>query len=308
MKTSRDIKFVIYQVLYIFVICIISLKGADINLDIVLDSKEAVKKSIADSLSKFIDSLLSLKLTNKDSTVDISKIIEDMKKDVGSIINTGNGGYIVNTGYNDNNKNDGINDNKNNGALTNKDPDTKTDPTSKVVGPQLTQYTITSITNPYNGTLDIYADGVKLVSIPSKSKADIRLAGQKQIKYQVGELFDIKETKERKAPQIVITRIGSSGENASLRAIQNTVGFRVEIVDDFPGQLNTTWDGPVKITKAGPTTFDVTLDFIKSETAFDSWTKTKDSPYKVAFFITVENKLNPAFRIKQGQTFIFGKW
>jgi hypothetical protein len=302
MKTSRDIKFIIYQVLYLFVICVIALKGADINLDEVLDTKLAVKKSIADSLSKYIDSLLALKLSDSSANVDIAELIKGMKYEISNKIITSTVVPFVQP------------DNKTNYQSVPEKEKPKeeeknlNEPTSKVVGPELTQFTISPITNPYNGTLDIFADGIKVASIPPKSRALVQLAGQKQIKYQVGEQFDIKSTKENKIPQISITRIGSSGENVPLRTVQSTTGFRVEIIDDFPGQLDIKFDGPVKVVQSGPTTFDVTLNFLSSENAFDSWSKDKDSPYKVSFFVNVQDKLNPAHKIKLGQTFVFGKW
>ena len=54
---NRDSKFVIYQVLYIFVITVLALKGADLSLNRVIRSDEAVSKSVKDSLETLIDSL-----------------------------------------------------------------------------------------------------------------------------------------------------------------------------------------------------------------------------------------------------------
>jgi hypothetical protein len=54
---NRDSKFIIYQVLYIFVITVLALKGADLNLKEVISKDKAVSKSIRDSLMIVIDSL-----------------------------------------------------------------------------------------------------------------------------------------------------------------------------------------------------------------------------------------------------------
>jgi hypothetical protein len=54
---NRDSKFIIYQVLYIFVITVLALKGADLDLSRVVAKDEFVEKSIRDSLVTVIDSL-----------------------------------------------------------------------------------------------------------------------------------------------------------------------------------------------------------------------------------------------------------
>ena len=56
-KKNRDSKFVIYQVLYIFVVTVLALKGADLDLDKVISKNNAVSKSVRDSLLTLIDSL-----------------------------------------------------------------------------------------------------------------------------------------------------------------------------------------------------------------------------------------------------------
>ncbi len=49
-RRERDSKFVIYQVLYIFVITVLALKGADLDLRRVTLADETVKVSVRDSL------------------------------------------------------------------------------------------------------------------------------------------------------------------------------------------------------------------------------------------------------------------
>ncbi len=56
-KKERDSKFIIYQVLYIFVITVLALKGADLNLREVVSKDQTVNKSVRDSLVVLIDSL-----------------------------------------------------------------------------------------------------------------------------------------------------------------------------------------------------------------------------------------------------------
>ena len=61
-RRNRDAKFVIYQVLYIFVITVLALKGAEINLGEVVDKDNVVEKSVRDSLINVVDSLSELGL------------------------------------------------------------------------------------------------------------------------------------------------------------------------------------------------------------------------------------------------------
>jgi len=57
---NRDSKFVIYQVLYIFVITVLALKGANLDLRRVALEENTVNKSVRDSLIAVLDSLYSL--------------------------------------------------------------------------------------------------------------------------------------------------------------------------------------------------------------------------------------------------------
>ena len=57
---NRDSKFVIYQVLYIFIITLIVLKGAELDLRRVALKEETVDVNVRDSLVAILDSLYSL--------------------------------------------------------------------------------------------------------------------------------------------------------------------------------------------------------------------------------------------------------
>ena len=59
-KRERDSKFVIYQVLYIFVITVLALKGTDLDLRRVALEDETVDVSVKDSLLAILDSLYAL--------------------------------------------------------------------------------------------------------------------------------------------------------------------------------------------------------------------------------------------------------
>lgn len=307
MKTGRDIKFVIYQVLYIFVICVIALKGADINLEEVLARDKAVDIEIAEKQRETIDSLMKLQHLDPNFQIDTTKkyteaemqvvlaMLKDKSKNDGSISSnpiTGSGPGVTTdfTGYSDPKTNET--------SLNLKAP----------VVPEFTQYTLNSIKNSYDKNLDIFGDGIKLTTIKPQSIGTLKINGEKLIKFEVDGRSSSKSTKEKQAPKIDIQKFISDGENASLRSIQNRVAYRVTIVSNFSGDLNVNISGPVKIDKVSSTQYDITLNFIASEAAFDAWTKGKTEPYKTSFTVSVKDKYNPKFSLSQMGMFTFGKW
>lgn len=301
MKKGRDVKFVIYQVLYIFVICVIALKGADINLEEVLDAKQVVKKTYADSLKKYIDSILALGLipsinidTNmKYTDQDMEKLMAELnqlKKDMPPPMLQQEQIRI---------KTETVR------------PDIQEPEKIKkatVQGVELTQYSVSKIKNPYSETLVLIADGRTLASIPPQGTASITLGGESSVTFKVGDASDTKPTKQKQAPKIDIQKVGPGGSDVSLRSVQNSVGYRVTVVSNNPGDLDVKISGPVSTKQVSPTVFDVTLTLLGSEAAFDAWSKGKDAPYKASFTVSVKDKYNPKFSISQIGVFTFGKW
>lgn len=302
---NRDVKFVIYQVLYIFVICVIALKGADINLEEVLDAKTVVQKTYADSLKKYIDSILALGLipsinidTNMKYTAeDMSKLmaqLEQLKKDVPQ------------------QQPPQIQIQREQPTFTQQQ--TKVDipkeqqKIATVQGVELTQYSVTKIRNPYAETLVLTADGRTIASIPPQQSAAVQLGGESSVKFTVGNSSDTKPTKQKQPPKIDIQKVGPGGPEASLRSIQNSVGFRVTIISSNPGDLSVSITGPVRTQQVSATVWDVTLSLLGSEAQFDAWSKGKDEPYRAQFNVTAKDKYNPKFSVSQVGTFYFGKW
>jgi len=299
MKTGRDIKFVIYQVLYIFVVCVIALKGADINLEEVLSKENAIPKNIADEMKRKLDSLLAIGIIPKmewDSTKVYSK--EDVEKMLAGMMPKSE-------------------ENKNISMIQKetKEPEVttnivtpKTDKLATVQGVEFTQYTRPKLTNPYNENLEVYGDGKLVATIPPKGSAVINVNGESSFTFKVGEAKDTKPTKEKQAPKIDIQKFITDGADASLRTIQGRVGFRVTIISSYAGDLSVNISGPVKTDKVSSTQFDITLSMLSSEAAFDAWSKGKSEPYKTNFTVTVKDKYNPKHSLSQMGVFTFGKW
>jgi hypothetical protein len=77
-QKERDSKFVIYQVLYIFVITVLALKGADLDLRRVVSKENVVDKSVKDSLVVLLDSLYAQGLNFK-IQIDENPVEENIK-------------------------------------------------------------------------------------------------------------------------------------------------------------------------------------------------------------------------------------
>ncbi len=310
MRGSRDVKFIIYQVLYIFVVCVIAIKGANLDLTEVISKENVVKKQYADSLKAYIDSILALGLVpeiNFDTAKKLENIDQilrelnqaraelNIKRDFISpvgVVRLNPGEKII------------TEQEKNNEVTPQLD---NTDIGAKVtIQSKFTQYLSYSIKNPYNGTLVISADGKTLASIPQGGTGSFQLGGERNITFRVGESSDTKPIEKKPPPQITMTRLAPSGDGVSLRAIQNQVGYRIQISDIAPEQLKVNVSGPVKVTQSGSSTFDVTLSFLTSKSAFDNFTEGKDSPYVVSFNVSVVDAAGTKIS-RQGQ-FSFSEW
>ncbi len=306
MKSARDVKFVIYQVLYIFVVCVIALKGANIDLVEVISKKDIVKKQYADSLKAFIDSMLALGLVPKldfDSAVNF----EDFQKLQSQLIQMRTQLSVVQTQPQIKLEQPQIIKPEE----IKKEEEEKPLEEKKVqadvqIQSSFTQYLTYTIKNPYNGTLVISADGRTLASIPPGGSGTFTLGGEKSITFRVGESSDTKPIQKKPPPEITMKRMARSGEGVSLREIQNTTGYRIYIKDIAPDQLKVTFSGPVRVTQSAAGVYDVTLNFLTSKSAFDAWTEGKDEPYSVAFNVTVVDAAGN--KITRQGVFQFSEW
>jgi hypothetical protein len=312
---NKDVKFVIYQVLYIFVVCVIALKGASLDLSEVIKKENVVEKEYADSLKTFIDSLLALGLvpeinfdTNKKFTnpEELKKQLEQMQQQL-VVFKTNNPSLTVNT------TSPNINISQTDPQFEKpKEQNPELETEIKEVQPlqvqPLTQFTQNTVQNRGNLTLEIIgSDGKTLASIGPGGSQSFTMGGQSSVTFKQGNQSKTVNTKENGKPGIKLTRLVPAGEDVSVRRVQSTTGYRVEINDDFPGQLDVNFSGPVTVRQAGEMTYDITLNFLKSETQFDNYTDGKDSPYTVGFQISVKDRI-AGHSLTQSGIFQFGTW
>lgn len=309
-KNNRDVKFIIYQVLYIFVIVVVTMKGADINLDKVLTEEDAVKKTYADSLKKYIDSMLALGLVPK-IELDSLRNIADLKDFIApqispNMITLQTGQMVVSQEEFEKMKNQPeiqkqIEEQQQQVEME------KTDVTPLVAAP-LIQYTQNSITNRGNLPLEIYGDdGGLITSIPAGGSRSFTMGGQKTVTYKQGGQSKTVSTKENAKPEIVFEQLKPGNADASLRELQSVVGFRIRIKDDFPGQLEVKITGPVVIEDKGSGVYDIKLKYAATKEQFERMTEKGDAPFRASFNVSVKDKISGHSIQRQGQ-YTFGEW
>ena len=301
MRKNKDVKFIIYQMLYVLVICIIALKGADLDLEEVISKEKVVQKEYADSLKSYLDSILALGLvpeitfdtTRKFENVDDLKLqLSQLKLQV-SVMKPST--FVAPT-------------------LRKDEPEIKKEELEEEIQnieplkvQSLKQYTSNTITNRGSQTLEIIADGSTLASIPPGGTRTFILGGQSSVTYRKGTQSKTVNTTKNQAPKINLQRLAPSGEDVSVRKIQSTTGYRITIGDDVPGQLDVKFSGPISVKEAGPLTYDVTLNFLGSKGAFERYTESRDEPYTVGFNVTVSDKIAGHSITRKG-IFVFGEW
>jgi hypothetical protein len=303
MSKNKDVKFIIYQVLYIFVVCVIALKGANLDLTEVLSKDKVVERSYADSLKKYIDSLLALGLvprieidTTRQSMAELQQKLEILRTQIASVSVTTTSAQLTQTQP----------------ELKQQDPEKekveiKEQPNvSPVVAQQLQQYRANTVSNRGNLPLEIYADGSLIASVPPNGSQTFTLMGQSSVTFKSGGQSSTASTIQNKQQSVTILNLAPSGENASIRQIQSVTAFRVNIDDDFPDQLEVSFKGPVSVTQKG-NSYDVKVNLINSKEQFDRFTEGKDSPYQASFTVTVTDKLSKKSVSRMG-TISFGEW
>ena len=306
MKRKNDIKFIIYQSLYIFVICVIAMKGANLDLTQVVEDDGKPRAEITpDSLQKLIEILKKSIIVDTNLYVIISK--EDLAKmddKVKQLVQTSQPNLSVTSVTPQI-----TNTNTTNNPLVEKvdqKPDVKKDPGEmkeiRIGNIQLTQFTNNTLNNPYDSPLEI----VGITSIPPHSSKTFVTGGESSVVIKVGDQTKTIEMKPNEKPKIGFQRVGSMGEDARVSALQSSVGFRVTITDDFPAQLDVKFSGPVTVKQQG-NTYDVTMNAFSSKGAFDNFTDGKNSPYNVGFTVTVTDKI-AGHKITGQNSFIFGQW
>lgn len=297
MRQNRDVKFIIYQVLYIFMVVVITMKGADINLIQVKNADDVVMKSSADSLKSKIDSLLALGVKpedilreRKDNIASTDPVIV-FKGGFGFDGSDGAGKDIINT-----------DDGKNKEEITQPVKDIQLE-IQKPVQNRVNQVSVNRNSEP----LYIYGDGKLLTTVAPNSSGSFLLKNESTVTYKCGNAEKSVGTKENETQSLSFQSFSAGHPEAKLREIQSIVGWRVTIKDDYIDQIEVKIKGPVKIEEKGKGVYDIKLSVCTSKEQFDRMYGTKDSPYKVSFEVSATDKISGK-KISQTREFTFGEW
>jgi hypothetical protein len=299
-KKKSDVKFIIYQSLYIFVVCVIAIKGANLDLVQVVadDGKEVVKlrPEQMDSINKLLERAIIV-----DTTIFVvvpkSLLAEDekLRQIVMNMPKIDISNYVLKSEVP-----------KMPDIQKEEKKDEKIEPSEtqeiRIGNISFTQFTVNTLNNPYDVAMEI----VGVATIPPKSSKSFELGNQSSVVVKVGTSSKTVDCKENKKPKINMMRVASMGEDARVSALQSSVGYRVSIDDDFPGQLEVKFSGPVTVKQQG-STYDVTLNAFTSKTSFDNYTDNKTAPYSVGFTVSVTDKIAGHKMTGQG-SFTFGEW
>jgi hypothetical protein len=301
---KHDVKFIIYQALYIFVVCVVAMKHANLDLTPVMVQKEDIISE--DSLRKLFDVIKTLRFVDTNIYVIIDrKVLEENEKlaelyknqppipDLSGMIRLQPGQRITTLSEETERILEKI-----------KPEELKETQTIRLGKINLYQYYDNTLNNPYNQDLEI----VGVTSIPPKSSKTFRVMGQTEVVVKVGDASQTVSTIPNQKPKVTMTRIAAMGEDTRVSTLNSTVGFRVSITDDHPDQLQVKFGGPITVrTVKANETYDVTLNFLRSKAEFETYTNGKSSPYSVGFTVTVTDPV-ANHTIPAQNVFVFGDW
>jgi len=308
-KKNRDSKFIIYQVLYIFVITVLALKGADLNLKEVISKDKAVSKSVRDSLMVVIDSLYA-NGSKFEIKVDPNVAVENvaLKEKLAAL----------------------------NKQLANiKPPEKETLPPPEqkpIVKEQtilqspisVTQTFLQNTWNVANNTGNIPAAiydpknlTTPIVVIPPNQNKKFNLASQNEVILKFGNQQQTINVLPMRAPEIKIDRATTKMDASSIyvQDLQRITDFNVTIKYQRPEQLKVTYSGPISVSgpykdNTGNLIYNVSLKLASTSQKFQDWLdhygnmRDANGRYKTNFFFTAVDEKSKA-HIVVGDSFYF---
>jgi hypothetical protein len=307
---NRDSKFVIYQVLYIFVITVLALKGADLDLRRVALEEETVDKKVRDSLVTLIDSLYALGL-KFDIKIDENLPVEniELKKKLASLNQRL---QEVQTKLQE---------------LPPPKEEEKPIVEEQTLMPMpisskqtFIQYTWNVASNTGSVPVEIYdpRDRSKpIVVIPAGQEKKFDLTDQTEVIVKFGSQEDRIKVIPNKPPEIKIEKVTTkmNARDIYVQELQRITVFKVTVIDNRPDQLKITWNGPISVSgpvkdSNGNLIYNVSLKIASTSSAFDDWLdkngnlRESDGRYKVNFFFTAVDERTKD-RVQVGDSFFF---
>lgn len=306
---NNDSKFIIYQVLYIFVITVLALKGAELDLSRVVSRENVVDVSVRDSLKMLIDSLYAQGL-KFDITIDEKVENEALKVKLAKM-------------------------NKQLSSLTTKlseiPPEviTETEPevreNTKMQSPfSVSQIFIQHTWNEVKNTSDVPTQiydsrntGSPIVTIQPGEKRRFDLTDQTELLVKFGTQEERVKVSANRPPEVKIERVTTKMNSGEIyvKELQRITAFTVTISDERPEQLKVSHSGPISVTgpfkdAKGNLVYNVSLNIAPNETRFEEWLdknsslREADGRYKANFFFTVVDERSKD-KLQVGDSFFF---
>jgi hypothetical protein len=302
---NRDSKFVIYQVLYIFIITILAMKGAELDLRRVALEEETVDISVKDSLAAILDSIYALGI---DFSIRIDpKVLdenEEMKERLAEL----------------NRKLEAVKD-----YVPPPDDEEIIDEQTKLQSPISLKQTF--IQNTWNiaknsGTvpttvIDPANPNNAIVTIPPGTEKRFDLQDQTEVIIKFGSQEERIKVIPNRQPEVDIQLVTTKMSHSDIyvKELQRITAFTVKIIDSRPEQLKVTYSGPISVigpqkdTK-GNLVYNVSLRLATTETKYDDWLERNgdlqeaDGRYKANFFFIVVDERTKD-RVQVGDSFFF---
>lgn len=307
-RRNRDAKFVIYQVLYIFVITVLALKGAEINLGEVVDKNNVVEKSVRDSLINVVDSLSELGL-KFNIEVDTNAAKENLiLKEKLSKLNT----QVASLS-----------------SRVKEIPKIKKEVKKDKIKPNLPspfstnqtflQYASNLAENKGDFPVTIYDPSTKteIVNIPPKGNKKFELANQTEVILKYGYQEERINVKSNLPPEIIIEKVTSKMDRSDIyvKELQRTTCFNVTVKDERLEQIKVSNSGPISVSgprkdKKGNIVYTVSLNIATNEDRFNDWADRNDhlvdsdGRYKASFFFTAFDSKSKQ-KVEVGEIFYF---
>lgn len=308
-KKNRDSKFIIYQVLYIFVITVLALKGADLDLSKVVREEESVDRAVRDSLVAQLDSLYA---QNIKFSIEIDPDIEVENIELKEKLISMNQKIQTLT-----EKVKEIPEEKPEDEITEEQTLLQMPISIKQI---FIQHTWNKAKN--TGSVPTYIYDSKnmnnpITVVPPGEEKTFDLTDQSEIVVKFGSQEEKIKVNPNKPPEVKIEKVTTKmgGSNIYVTDLQKISVFKVSIIDERPDQLKATFSGPISVTgpvkdSKGNLIYNVSLKLASNETRFDEWLdkfgdlRDPEGRYKANFFFTVVDERSKD-RVQVGDSFIF---
>jgi len=305
---NRDSKFVIYQVLYIFIITILAMKGAQLDLRRVALEEETVDISVKDSLAAILDSLyalgidFSIKIDPKvlDENEEMRERLADLNRKLEAVKD-----YVP--------------------PPIEEKPEEIVNEQTKLQSPISLKQTF--IQNTWNiaknsGSvptmiIDPANPNVPIVTIPPGEEKRFDLQDQTEIIIKFGSQEERIKVIPNRLPEVDIELVTTKMSHSDIyvRELQRITAFTVKIIDNRPDQLKVTYSGPISVIgpqkdSKGNLVYNVSLRIAANETQYDDWLERNgdlqeaDGRYKANFFFIVVDERTKD-RVQVGDSFYF---